>query len=522
MKPFSVSSKVVVAVVAMLAAASVVAVASGERGTAQASRRGGNLVIVRGSDSQTFDETQMNSNPSIWVAKNIYQMLYEEGRNGKTLVPTLATGYTLSKDKKTWTFHLRRGVRFQNGQRMTSADVKFSVLQNMSPKSAWSFIDSTIKSISTPSPYTVVFKTKTATASFLADMSFFGNAIIPKNFAGQSKAGFYNHPIGTGPFGFYGGGVWNKGQSLKLVRNRFYWQPGKPYLHSVTWRVVGDDNARVLQLKGGQAQIDEAPPWSQVDTLRTRPGLKVGLFPASGEEQFGFNLKKAPFNNIHVRRAVAYAIDKTALARAVLFGHSGPANSFLAPQQFGYDPYAHQPTNNVAKARAELAKAAVPHGVTITLHPSSDRVTSTINQILQQDLQRVGIHVKFGVAYDPSTAFAELTKGNYDIGFSDITTDVADPDELATFIVCGTCGVNAWYTGYDNKKVDAWVAAARQQFNPAKRRALYWKIQRQVDADVPFVFLYFDKYPYAMSAKVKGFYAYPTGFYHLENVSLSQ
>src|SRR5258705_8207820 len=126
--------------------------------------------------------------------------LFTAGKDGKTLSPWLATGYTASKDGKTYTFTLRKGVKFSNGAPMTSADVKFSIDDARVQAKGWGFLDTAIKSISAPTPNTVVFHLKYKWAPFLADISLFANGIIPKNFAGESRAAFYKHPIGTGPF----------------------------------------------------------------------------------------------------------------------------------------------------------------------------------------------------------------------------------------------------------------------------------------------------------------------------------
>src|SRR5712691_749498 len=224
--------------------------------TAGAVHRGGDLIIARTADSQTMDKTQMFDNESIWIVTNLYEMLYEAAPDGKSLVPWLATGYDLSSDQLTWTFHLRPGVKFHNGAPLTAADVKFSLDDARSKDSAWGFIDAAIDQITAPTASTVVIHTKYPWAPLLADLALFGNGIIPKDYAGQTKEQFYQHPIGTGPFKW---DHWTKGQELKLVKTPDYWQKGKPYLDSVTWTNVPDDNTRILQLKGGQAGVDEFP-----------------------------------------------------------------------------------------------------------------------------------------------------------------------------------------------------------------------------------------------------------------------
>src|SRR5215475_1283377 len=182
--------------------------------------RGGNLVFNNPQDAQSMDESNIFDNNSIWILEQIMQPLYTVTPNGKGGMPWLATGYTASSDHLTYTFTLRPGVKFSNGQPMTSADVKFSLEQTMAAKAGWGYIDAAIKSVDDPTPSTVVVHLKYPWAPLLADLSFFANGIVPNNFGGKTAAQFYQAPIGTGPFKW---DYWHKGSALKLVRNPLFW-----------------------------------------------------------------------------------------------------------------------------------------------------------------------------------------------------------------------------------------------------------------------------------------------------------
>src|SRR5262249_44321077 len=155
--------------------------------------------------------------------------------DGKGTIPFLATSYTMAPNKKKYTFTLRKGVKFSNGKPMTSADVKFSIDQNRKAAQGWGYIDTAIKSVQTPSPDTVVINLKFPGAPLTPALSLSANDVVPNNYGGESEADFYKHPIGTGPFMW---DSWHKGSALKLVRNPYYWEPGKPYLNSVTFTDV--------------------------------------------------------------------------------------------------------------------------------------------------------------------------------------------------------------------------------------------------------------------------------------------
>ena len=186
-----------------------------------------------------------------------------------------------------------------------------------------------------PDPDTVVITTKYKWAPLLADIALFNNAIVPKNYAGMTQKQFYEHPIGTGPFKW---DHWTHGQEIELVKNPDYWQTGKPYLDSVTWTTVPQDATRELQLKGGQAQIDEFPAYSSIQELQNTPGVTMNLFPSTRTDYLPMNEKVKPFEDVHVRRAISYALDRQAVIDSVLFGNGKPANSFMPPQVPYYDP----------------------------------------------------------------------------------------------------------------------------------------------------------------------------------------
>ena len=482
-------------------------------------QHGGNLVFAAVQDAQSMNNTTVFDNNSIWIFEQIYQPLFTVTNNGKGVMPWLATGYTVSADKKTYTITLRKGVKFSNGKPMTSADVKFSIDQNRKATKGWAYLDSAISAVDAPSPDTVVIHLKFPWAPLLADLSIFANGIIPNNYDGQSENAFYQHPIGTGPFKW---DYWHKGSALKLVRNPYYWQKGKPYLNSVTWTDVPNDNTRQLQLKGGQAQIDQTPAWSTVSQLQSTPGVDMHLFNSTQTNYMSFNEKVKPFQDVHVRRAISLAINRAALVKAVLFGHGKPANSLFPPQVPYYDPNTPGYQYNLAQAKAQMAQSTVPHGFTTTLLlPSGNSDYLTIGTILQAELKPLGITLKIQ-QLDPNTANTDQQSLKYDMTLTLWTMDIPDPDELATFAVDPKSGAQSFFTTYDNPTVVKDTHAAEQVTDPAKRQALYNIVQTDAAQDAFMAFLYYSPYPYATTTNVHGFFVTPLGNMHMEDVWLSK
>ncbi len=500
--------------------------ATGAKGKLEAHssiQRGGTLVFDRGSDIISLDPTQVTDNESIWADECIFEPLYQATKNGKELIPDMATSYSVSSNHLAWTFNLRHGVDFSNGQEMTSADVKFSVMRvGAKASNPWTFINADIKSITTPSKFQVVITTKTPWAPLQADMALFANGVIPNNYAGETAAVFWQHPIGTGPFMVK---TWLKGNELELVKNPHYWQPGKPYLNGVDFVSVPDDNTRLLQLESGSAQIDEFPAWSQVSELSSKPGITMSLFPSSWTQFLGFNEQIKYFKDVHVRLAISDAIDRAAIVKAVLYGHGTVANSQVTPALWDYDPSTPGAQYNLTKAKKEMAESAYPKGFsTKLLVGSGNQNELTMGQIVQSELAPLGIKVTLQeVNGAQETTLQDASQ--FQMSFLYDTTDIIDPDELMTFAAeggSGAQGTHAEFTNYNNTEVDKLITEAEHIFPIAQRKKLYDQVQLILAQDPPMAYLFYQPFAYAYSSKVHNFYVYPTGNYHFENVWLSK
>src|SRR5215470_4093249 len=458
--------------------------------------------------------TTVFDNNSIWIFEQIFQTLYTVTDNGKGVRPYLATSYKISPDKKTYTFTLRKGVKFSNGKPLTSADVKFSIDQNRKATQGWAYLDSAIKSVDTPSPDTVVINLKFPWAPLLADLSIFANGIVPNNYGGETENEFYQHPVGTGPFKW---DYWHKGSALKLVRNPLYWEKGKPYLDSVTWTDVPNDNTRLLQLKGGQAQIDQTPAWSTVASLKSTPNVNMFLFPSTQTNYLAFNENVKPFQDVHVRRAISLAINRQAIIKAVLFGNGKPANSLFPPQVPYYDASTPGYQFNLSQAKQQMAQSSVPHGFSTTiLIGAGNSDYATISTILQSELKPLGINVHIQTL-DPNTANTNFQAQKYDMSLTLWTMDIPDPDELATFGLDPASGAKSFFTGYDNPTVVKDIHSAERISTPSQRQSLYNVVQTDAAQDAFMAFLYYSPYPYVETSNVHGFFVTPLGNYHMEN-----
>ncbi|MCW4456834.1 ABC transporter substrate-binding protein [Microbacterium sp. MPKO10] len=481
---------------------------------------GGDLVFARATGVTSLNTTTVHNNVSIFTAEQLMETLFTVSDDGKDIEPWLATGYEISDDELTYTVTLRDDVEFSNGQKLTAEDVKFSIDQDTkTADTGWGYINEAIKEVRVVDDLTVEFELKYVSSPFLAVLTMFSNQIVPKGYAGMSVDEFYENPIGTGPFVL---DEWKKGQYFKVVRNENYWQKDKPYLDSVQWNVVADVNTRKLQLQGGQIDVDVQPDWSSFDSLNETPGIVAKAFDSTLSWNIAFNQEREPFDDVHVRRAIAYAVDRQAIVDAVLFGNGTPANSLIAPGTPYYDENADGPSFDLEKAKAELAKSEYPDGFSTTLLISSGNTEkSSTAQIIQAALKKIGITVEI-TPLGPTTAHDAVLAMDYDMTLSGWTMDIPDPDQWTTFAVDPAGGSNSDNTGYNNPEAIAINTKAKEESDPEKRAELYSELQRITGKDAFLAYLYYSPYGFAFSESVKGFHVTPLGNYHLEDVYISE
>ncbi len=480
---------------------------------------GGTLVIARGGDSGTLVPTEAGGNDSIWVLQQIFEPLVKVSKDGKSLEPNLATKWEQSADGLSWDFTLRDDVTFSDGTPVTVKDVVFSLPTATYPELPFGFANEGITEVKAVDEQTVRVTTKTPWAPLLSVMALFSNSIVPENYGGKTPEEFAEAPIGTGPFAL---GSWEKGQKINLVKNEHYWQDGLPYLDGVTYTVVGEANTRLLQVQGGQAQVDEFPSFSSLASAEKDSRVAVRTFESSRTDYMIMSQKSEPFQDQHVRAAVAHAVDKNALIKAVLFGNGEPANSFLNPSMWGYDKNQKVREFDLEAAKKELAQSKYPNGFETTIEVVAGNEMQKSNaEIIQASLEKIGIDAKI-VSKDDSAAGDDRVNGTYDIAFTYSTTDISDPDELVKFVAVESGGANAMRTFYPNEKIEAWASEAAANSNPDERLKIYSEIQTEFNDQQPLVPLYYSPSVFIVSPKLQNFNVSNMGSYELTEAWLAK
>lgn len=481
---------------------------------------GGDLVMARADDSTSLLPPETSTNIDIWMLQQIYQGLTVNNKAGTGVDPALATDWTTSDDELTWTFTIRQGVKFHDGAEMTAKDVVWSLnyARTESDTNQWYSLFAPISTVDQTDDYTVTIGLAQAWPALPEYLALYAAAIYPANFGGKDEAYMREHTDGTGPFKLK---EWVKGQYLTIEKNADYWDAANdvPHLDSVKFTVVPDDNTRVLQLQGGQIDIDEFPSAASMDVLKQSSGIVAKQFDSTQVMFININNKQPGLDDPLVRRALSYAVDRESIIKTVLSGVGTPANSFLSPGLAGYDKSVDGATFDMDLAKQTLAKSGSPDGLKLTIEIAAgvtDR--EQIAQILQQSWGELGIDVTIAPV-DATVASTDRSAGNFDVQIGYATSDVVDPYEMVSFLVLTDgAGINS---GYTDKDVYDLAASMQVESDTTKRDALLAQIQQKVADDAPIIPIAFQPVLYAYSDKVSGFATDVLGTYTLPVTSKS-
>ena len=472
----------------------------------------GVLTIGRREDSSTFDPIATAQNIDFWVFSNVFDVLVRVDNAGQKLLPGLAESWDVSDDALTYTFHLR-DAKFSDGTPVTSEDVAYSLTRiRDSELSLWSDSYKIIKDMQTPDAATLVVTLDGPSAPFLSTLAMPGASIISKAaMESMGEEAFAEKPVGSGAFTV---DEWRRGDRVILKKNPNYWDAASVSLDGVEWISMPDDNTRMLAVQAGELDAAIYVPFSRVAELKQDANLTVVVDPSTREDHLLMNQEHAPLDNVKVREAIDYAIDKAAIVDTVTFGIGEVANSYIPKGALyhsddngarGFDP---------EKAKALLAEAAAGEFSLDYVVNAGNEVDEQIAILLQQQLGNVGITLNLQ-KMDPSQTWDMLINGEYDLSVMYWTNDILDPDQKTTFVLGHDVNMN-YMTRYQNDEVKQLVADARLEMDPTKREAMYAQIQKLAKADVHWIDLYYSPYISVTRKGVENFGQNPLGRFFLE------
>jgi peptide/nickel transport system substrate-binding protein len=484
--------------------------------------RGGALVYERQAATETLDPLNpKNGNGDIFAYNQIYSGLVRSDPTGQTnqIVPSLAERWTVSSDGKTYTFFLRPGIKFSNGQPVTAQDVAWTLNRFGNPKinTIMAAVAGGFGHASVVNASTVKVQLTKPVAAFLYDISIWPAFILPQNLVEKEGAAFYNHPVGSGPFKVQS---FVKGSYITFVRNPYYWESGKPYLNSVRYNFVSDSNTRILALESGSAQAMDVVPFSQIDTLRTTKNIQVQSAKVPLFLGLWLNHARTPFADLNVRKAIQYAIDRRLINKDIIHGAGTIPNSVL--MSFAMDapdsvvkPYPY----DVAKAKSLMAQSKFPHGFSTTLtYPSGTDFYTQLALALQQELGAIGIKVKL-IEQDTATVTNDWSTRAYDMvfPFASFTSDITVPDEYADFLANWGNGFMGFESNWRDPTINAMVLHFESTLNQSQRVQEWAQIQQALMNVTPVLNVLSLPFVNAHRSNVCGTYLDGLGSDHLED-----
>ncbi len=493
----------------LVGAAVAVSIAAGPAMAQDAPKQGGQVIVTYKDDISTFDPAIGYDWQNWSMIKALFDGLMDYAPGTTNLEPDLAESYAISEDGLTYTFNLRKGVKFHNGRELVAADIKYSIERAVNPETqgpgqgffaAIKGFDELVggqanelSGITTPDDNTVVIELSRPDATFLHVMAINFAFAVPREEVEKYGPDFGRNPVGTGGFRMT---EWTLGQRVVFERNPDYYRPGIPYLDKVVFEVGQDPTVALLRLQKGEVDVLGDPiPSAQFLDVVNDPANK-DLIVEGNLLHTGYvtiNVTTPPLDNALVRQAISMAINKERILK-IVNNRGVAANQPLPPAMPGFDAayagYAFDP----AKAKALLVEAGLPDGFTTELYAMNTDPNPRIAQAIQQDLAEIGItaEVKSLAQAVVIGAGGDGTAPMIWSGGMAWIADFPDPSNFyGPILGCGGAVPGGWnWSKYCNEALDAKAAEADAIADPARaaeRIELWRSIFISIMDDAPWV-----------------------------------
>lgn len=482
---------------------------------------GGTLKYSLLDDPVSLDPAKFNDELSINVGKEIFDGLVDFDYRTKKIVAVHAETWDV-QNNQIYTFHLRKGTRFQNGREVTAQDFKYSFERLLDPKTAahaaW-ILESVrgaqdrlsgkakeTEGIKVIDDYTLQITLVKPYNGFLFRLTHPGASVVDRQTvaaAGERFAAIGAKPeevVGSGPFKLV---QWQPKSSIRLVRNNEYFGR-KAYLEGIEFKIIADETTTLNEFRAGNLDLTDRIPPGQKSLVEQEFAGQSVTANIWGMEFYGFNLAKPPFkDNVKLRQALNYAIDREGIIKAVLEGKGIPAKTVLPPavpehdgalQGYSYDP---------AKAAGLLAQAGYPGGQGLPELEISYNIRETnqkIAEAVQAQWKQIGFKTKLKPLPLPDFQ-KEVVQGNFTIFKLGWAADYPEPDSILNPLFSSTPGN---LMSYANPEVDTLLDKA-QAASEQDRIALYREAERKITDDAPVVWLFHPEKFYLKGQKVQGF-----------------
>jgi peptide/nickel transport system substrate-binding protein len=445
--------------------------------TAQQPRRtGGTFISAKTTEAPSLDTILEQAASRQRIDVLFYNRLVEWAPDGR-LEPALAESWTTSRDGKTWTFKLRRGVKFHNGRELVADDVKFTYDRVLDPNvgSGGRGYLLAIEGIETPDKYTVLIHTKGPSASLLAGLAGNWQSIVPRDEV-EKRGDLRRTAIGTGPFILQ---EWAPQSHLKARKNPDYWDKSKPVVDAIEIKIIPDEASIIAQLRTGNihhAMLEDNKNYLLVKDDKRLKALRSSRL---GFDVVVFNHGRKPFDDVRVRQAISLAIDRNEVLQVAASGLgqvTGPATPAMKPWALPIDTFKEWYTPNLDRAKKLLAEAGHPNGFKTTLKAIPTFPTMVAgSQVIAAQLKRIGIDVQI-IQEEYGVWIKNIIKPNFNFDMTmNLTNGEPDPDSL--FYRRFSSVERQWANGGD-PEVDVLLEQGKTTIDQAKRKEIYDKAQK--------------------------------------------
>lgn len=457
----------------------------------------------------TIDPQKIRSSPEFVYVRLVFNALTDFDEN-YAVRPELAERWEASADLKTWTFHLRRGVKFHNGRELEAEDVIATYKRGLDP--ATGSVARTdlgvIEGMEAVDRHTVRFVLNAPYSAFPAVLTSYYARIMPRDAFGQATT----KPIGTGPFKFV---EHLPGDRITLERNPDYFRAGMPKLDRVVLRVVPEAASAVAALRAGDLEVVHNLPPEQVGNLKGASNLRVDVVNTGNWIALGMRNDIPPFNNPKVRQAMLALLDKAEIAEIAAFGLATPTHMSVPP---GSNAYTTRPLRkgDPEAAKKLFAEAGFRGPLNLWIIGERD-IQQRIAVAVRDQARRAGVTVEIKTA--PADRFFTEVEGREPFW---VTTFFmrATPDMMLYpfFHSTGTWNTRLWR--YKNPAVDKLLTDARQELDPERQRAMYRQVQDLLLDDPPAIPLFVFQFANGVSNRVQNFKSTPRWWLDLDNVMI--
>lgn len=423
------------------------------------------IVVAVDADVDTLHPTDFSTTVELGVLNQIYDtLLYYSPDGTKDPEPRIAESYEISDDGLDYTFHLRDDVTFHDDTPVTADDVVFSIELYKASEYQGSQI-SMLSSVEATDEHTVVCHLDAPYSPFLQGIC--SPMIASKAYYESSEDDFVNNPIGTGPYKFVSRA---KGSNIKLEANEDYYR-GAPEIKEVTFEVIPDSSTKAIALQTGEvnfAEIDSATK----PQLEANPAITIAEVPTSAFSYIAMNTEKEPFNDVKVRQAINYAIDRDNLVAVCYDGEAEVNSNICAKERFGYSDDQFQYTYDPEKAKELLAEAGIETPYDLGEILVAEKY-SNLATVIQNDLKAVGLDVTISVK-EFNSYISDLQNGSYGITALNMTLE-GDTQTLEMAFTSDYIGI-ANNARYSDEEMDKLFEQARTETDNDKRAEIFNEI----------------------------------------------